>query len=219
VLATIVSLLERTFIRIGNNEYARTNHSFGLTTLRERHVRISGPRVQFQFRGKSAKKFSIHLEDPLLAKIVKRCRDLPGYELFQYVDELGKPQAVDSGEVNAYLREIGGSEFSAKDFRTWGGTVLALRELSDLPTWDSPVQTKSAIARAVERVAERLGNTPAVCRNSYIHPAIINAYLDGSLAEALSRNLKDRTGGMLRPEESAVLTIITAAAGSASLGS
>ena len=209
VLATIISLLERTYIRVGNDEYARSNHSFGLTTLRGKHVRIRGRRVEFQFRGKGAKRYSIQLEDERLARIVKRCRELPGYELFQYVNGSGEPQSIDSGDVNDYLREIGGADFSAKDFRTWGGTVLALAELSKLPQSDSAPRTKRNIVRAIERVAERLGNTVAVCRSCYVHPAIISAYLEGSLPRTIERYRKrSAKGARIRMHEWAVLAIV-----------
>jgi DNA topoisomerase-1 len=211
ILATVVCLLDRTFIRVGNSEYARTNHSFGLTTMRGKHVRISGANIQFQFQGKGGKRFSIDLNDARLARIVKRCRDLPGYELFQYLDDLGETQTIDSADVNSYLREVGGSEFSAKDFRTWGGTVLALVELSKSEPSQSAARNRTRILRAIEAVADELGNTPSVCRNCYVHPAIIEAFQEGSLLHALDRRRRlkrTRETRRLRREELAVLKVI-----------
>jgi DNA topoisomerase-1 len=179
VLATVVRLLEATLIRVGNEEYARSNQSYGLTTLRDRHVRIAGARVQFRFRGKSGRKHAIEVRDRRLAGIVARCRDIPGQELFQYVDESGKRVAVSSGDVNAYLREVSGQEFSAKDFRTWAGTVLAALVLKAMPPPESAAQAKRNVVRAVKDVAEHLGNTPAVARACYVHPAVIEAYEEG----------------------------------------
>jgi len=179
VLATVVQLLAKTLIRVGNEEYARQNGSVGLTTMRDQHAKVNGARVRFEFRGKSRIQHAIDLEDKRLARIVKTCRDLPGYELFQYVDEAGTRQVIDSADVNAYLRDITGDDFTAKDFRTWAGTVLAAEELSAAARFSSTVQAKKNIVKAVEAVAHRLGNTKAVCRKSYIHPAIFDAYLDG----------------------------------------
>ncbi len=180
VLATIVRLLEATRMRVGNEEYARQNDSFGLTTLRVRQVRVRGATMSFRFRGKSGVRHDIALSDRRLAAIVRRMRDLPGYELFQYVDERGDTRAVDSADVNGYLRAIAGDEFTSKDFRTWAGTVLAAEALQTLD-----------LSKAIERVARQLGNTKAVCRKCYIHPAVIEAYLDGSLGQAMSgRNVE-----------------------------
>jgi DNA topoisomerase-1 len=179
VLATVLRLLETTRMRVGNEEYARENDSFGLTTLRTRQVRIEGHRLHFRFRGKSGVWHDVGLTDPRLAGIVRRMRDLPGYELFQYVGEDGETRAVDSADVNAYLKEIAGDEFTSKDFRTWAGTVLAARALHRLGEG-------GALTQAIEEVARRLGNTKAVCRKCYIHPAVIEAYQDGSLREALA---------------------------------
>ncbi|MBK9710244.1 MAG: DNA topoisomerase IB [Kouleothrix sp.] len=211
VLAAVVRLLETTLIRVGNDEYARANKSFGLTTMRDRHVEIAGATVKFHFVGKSGKKHIITLSDRRLAKIVKRCRDIPGYELFQYLDEDGNRVDVKSEDVNAYLREISGQEFTAKDFRTWAGTVLAAMALQEFEAVDSEAQARKNIVRAIERVSERLGNTPSICRKSYVHPAVLDSYLDGSLVETLqqrvehelSESLKD-----LRPEEAAVLGLL-----------
>jgi DNA topoisomerase-1 len=188
VLATVVQLLERTCIRVGNDEYARANRSYGLTTMRDRHVKVNGSSVRFEFRGKSGKAHIIDLRSRRLARIVSRCRDLPGYELFQYVDEDGSRQVVDSADVNAYLREISGADYTAKDFRTWAGTVLAARALRMVDPPDSDAQRQRQLGVAVEAVAGVLGNTKSVCRKCYIHPAIIDAYGDGSLLDALGRH-------------------------------
>jgi DNA topoisomerase-1 len=182
VLATVVRLLETTRIRVGNEEYARTNDSFGLTTLRTRQVRVNGSTMSFRFRGKSGVQHSVALSDPKLAAIVRRMRDLPGYELFQYVDEAGETRAVDSADVNEYLKTIAGEEFTSKDFRTWAGTVLAAQALHAL----EPPAGKQKLAQAIEAVARQLGNTKAVCRKCYIHPAVIDSYLDGSLAQSMT---------------------------------
>lgn len=176
VLAIIVQLLETTFIRVGNEEYARTNGSFGLTTMRDRHVRIEGAKVQLRFRGKSGKDHAVDVRDQRLARLVKRCRDVPGQQLFQYVDEAGVPHPVDSGDVNDHLRAIAGDDFTAKDFRTWGGTLLAATLLANAPT--NATQAKAALMNAINSVAARLGNTATICRKSYIHPAVLDAFLD-----------------------------------------
>jgi DNA topoisomerase I len=185
VLATVVRLLETTFIRVGNEEYARENDSFGLTTLRDRQVRVRGSKLKFKFRGKSGVEHEIELADPRLAAIVRRMQDLPGEELFQYVDEHGETRAIESADVNAYLKEIAGDEFTSKDFRTWAGTVLAAEALRRIGPFDSEAEGKRNIAHAIEAVASRLGNTKAVCRKCYVHPAVLECYLDGSLLEAL----------------------------------
>jgi DNA topoisomerase-1 len=189
ILATVVKLLESTFIRVGNEEYANNNKSFGLATLHNRHVKVTGPKIRFQFRGKSRVEHAISLEDRRLARIIKRCQDLPGYALFQYVDEEGTQVAIEAADVNAYLRDIAGSEFSTKDFRTWAGTVLAARALVRFTMPSSSAQTKRNIVKAIEGVAQALRNTKAVCRKCYIHPALINAYTDGSLLRFLSRGI------------------------------
>ena len=211
VLATVVKLLETTLIRVGNQEYARTNKSFGLTTMRDRHVEIEGSTVHFEFKGKSGKKHSIDVRDRRLAQIVKRCRDIPGYELFQYIDENGQRQTIDSSDVNDYLREITGQDFTAKDFRTWAGTVLASLMLQEYEICDSETQAKKNIVRAIESVAERLGNTPAVCRKCYVHPAVLDAYLDGSLIETLQQRTEQELAESsedLKPEEAAVMRLL-----------
>ena len=179
VLAAAVQLLEKTLIRIGNEEYARANGSVGLTTMRDRHAKIRGAEVRFEFRGKSGVPHAVELHDARLARIVKACRDLPGYELFQYVDEEGKRQTICSDDVNSYLREISGEDFTAKDFRTWAGTVLAAQALARLQRFKTQREAKRNVLKAIECVASRLGNTRAVCRKAYIHPAIFAAYMDG----------------------------------------
>ena len=179
VLAAAVQLLEKTLIRIGNEEYARANGSVGLTTMRDRHATIRGADVRFEFRGKSGVAHAVELHDARLARIVKACRDLPGYELFQYVDESGQRQTIGSDDVNTYLREISGDDFTAKDFRTWAGTVLAAQALARLARFKSQTEAKRNVMQAIACVARRLGNTKAVCRKAYIHPAIFAAYMDG----------------------------------------
>lgn len=211
ILAAIVRLLETTLIRVGNEEYARQNDSFGLTTMRDRHVDVSGDTLKFEFRGKSGIAHAIDLTDRRLARIVKRSQDLPGYELFQYIDERGARRSIDASDVNAYLQEIAGGEFTAKDFRTWAGTVLAARALQEFQAFDSQAQAKRNVVQAIESVAKRLGNTKAVCRKCYIHPAVINLYMDGSLLQTLTRRVKKeltRSLHGLPAEEAAVLTLL-----------
>jgi DNA topoisomerase-1 len=210
VVAAVVQLLEKTLIRVGNDEYARDNQSFGLTTLRDKHAVVKGARVRFEFRGKSGIAHAVDLHDARLAAIVKRCRDLPGYELFQYVDAAGRRHAADSADVNQYLRDITGHAFSAKDFRTWAGTVLAARALSDLTPCSQKHAATRRIVRAVETVARRLGNTSAVCRKSYIHPAILEAYMDGeTIATLKTRTVgSDRTTARLAADERAVVAML-----------
>jgi DNA topoisomerase-1 len=210
VLATVVQLLEKTLIRVGNDEYARSNQSYGLTTLRDGHVEIKGPRVRFSFRGKSGVVHDIDLNDRRLARIVKQCRDLPGYDLFQYVDENGERQTVGSEEVNAYLKEITGQDLTSKDFRTWAGTVLAAQLLKDFEAFTSNAQAKKNIVQAVEMVAKRLGNTKAVCRKCYIHPAIFDAYVDGSMLETMAQRARKvaRAVDRLTEPEAAVVGLL-----------
>ncbi|HEX5342254.1 MAG TPA: DNA topoisomerase IB [Duganella sp.] len=181
VLATVVYLLEATLMRIGNEEYARENKSFGLTTLRERHVRLNGGKVEFRFRGKSGVQHAVEVHDRRLANIIRRMRDLPGQELFQYEDDDGNPHAIDSADVNDYLQAISGADYTAKDFRTWAGTVLAAVALQGYEKFDSETQAKKNLVQAIASVAQKLGNTPAICRKCYIHPAIIEAYLGGTI--------------------------------------
>jgi DNA topoisomerase-1 len=179
VLAAIVRLLEITRVRVGNEEYARANKSFGLTTLRDRHVEVAGPAVRLQFRGKGGKEHAVDARDPRVARIVRRLQDLPGQELFQYVDEDGARRSVDSGDVNAYLREISGDDFTAKDFRTWAGTVLCALALAETGAAATGRETTRNITRAIERVAAQLGNTPAISRKCYVHPVVLEAYRHG----------------------------------------
>ncbi len=211
VLATVVRLLETTLIRIGNEEYAKTNRSYGLTTMRNRHVAIAGATVRFHFRGKSGVEHTIGVSDRRLAGIVRRCRELPGSELFQYLDDDGARQSIDSGDVNAYLREITGEEFSAKDFRTWAGTVFAAMALQEFEAFDSETQAKQNVVSAIERVAQRLGNTPSVCRKCYVHPAVLDAYLDGTMLAILKQRAEQEIADSLdglKPEEAAVLALL-----------
>ena len=211
VLAAIVRLLELTLFRIGNSEYSKSNKSFGLTTLRNRHVAVDGSQIRFSFRGKSGVRHEGRLADPRLARIIKNCRDLPGYELFQYLDDDGNRHAVDSADVNDYLREASGEDITAKDFRTWAGTQLAAMALAQFAELEIELPSKSAIVTAVEQVAKHLGNTVAVCRKCYIHPAIFEGYLDGTLARALAERtrsyLKRNVAGM-SAEEAAVTAFL-----------
>jgi DNA topoisomerase-1 len=208
VLATVVRLLEVTHIRVGNDEYARKNRSFGLTTMRDRHVKVQGASIHFRFRGKSGINHSLTLSDRRLAAIVRRCQDVPGQELFQYIDASGRRQRVTSGDVNAYLREITGQDFTAKDFRTWAGTVLAARELGAMQPATSVTQARKRITQAMRAVSEELGNTPAVCRKCYVHPAVIAAYSDATLVPALAEKPEQPAAGDLRPDELAVLRLL-----------
>jgi DNA topoisomerase-1 len=211
ILATVVRLLETTLIRVGNEEYARTNESFGLTTMRDRHVKVNGHSLRFEFRGKSGIRHAVDLTDRRLARIVKDSQDLPGYELFQYIDDQGARKSIDSSDVNAYLQRIAGQEFTAKDFRTWAGTVLAAQALQDCGLFQSNAQAKRNVVSAIERVAKRLGNTKTVCRKCYVHPEIVNAYMDGTLRESLDRQVSNelaRTCRALPREELAVLACL-----------
>ncbi len=208
VLATAVQLLEKTLIRVGNEEYARDNGSIGLTTMRDSHATVKGGTVRFEFRGKSGVRHAVDLQDARLAKIVKACRDLPGYELFQYVDDGGKRQTIDSADVNGYLREISGEDFTAKDFRTWAGTVLAARALAEVATFKSGAEAKRNVVKAIESVARRLGNTKAVCRKCYIHPAILDAYMDGATIATLKARASRIARSTLTADEAAVVRII-----------
>ncbi len=213
VLATVVHLLETTLIRVGNDDYARTNKSYGLTTLRDPHVRIEGSALSFRFKGKSGKTWDVSLKDRRVARIVKACQDLPGQELFQYLDPDGTQRDVTSSDVNAYLREITGEDFTAKDFRTWAGTVLAALALREFESFDSEAGAKRNIRAAIENVAGRLGNTPTICRKCYIHPQILDCYLEGGLLlqvkDAVESELSEDLSS-LRPEEAAVLGLLQA---------
>lgn len=211
VLATTVHLLETTLIRVGNDDYAKQNRSYGLTTLRDPHVKIDGAELRFQFKGKSGKTWRLQVKDRRVAKIVKACQELPGQELLQYLDETGERRDVTSSDVNSYLREITGQDITAKDFRTWAGTVLAALALREFEAFDSQAGAKKNIRAAIERVSSRLGNTPTICRKCYIHPEILNCYLSGSLLmeikEEVEAELRNDLAG-LRPEEAAVMALI-----------
>jgi len=206
VLATVVRLLETTCIRIGNEEYARSNGSYGLTTLRDRHVEIRGSTLRFRFRGKSGIFQTIDLEDRRLAQTVKGCQDLPGQVLFQYVDECGKPMKVGSSDVNRYVRDVTGRAFTAKDFRTWAGTVHAACELKGITLADSQTARKRQVVAAIDAVAARLGNTRAVCRRCYIHPAVVDTFLDGRAIDEAARPRATVKG--LNANETAVLMLL-----------
>jgi DNA topoisomerase I len=212
LLATVVRLLDRTLIRVGNDEYVRENRSYGLTTLRRRHVRVDGAILRFEFRGKSGVDHTVTIADPRLARIIQRCRDLPGQELFQYLNASRKRQAVSSDDVNAYLRELTGRDITAKDFRTWGGTMLAAVELRRLGAAVSRREADRNIIAAVDAVAERLGNTRAVCRKYYVHPALLQAYLMGLTVPTpppLSRRARRKQpGAALRRDEVLVLQFL-----------
>jgi len=212
VLATIVRLLETTLIRVGNDEYARENESFGLTTLREDHAVVRGATIAFRFRGKSGRVHEIDHTDRRLAKIVARIRDLPGQELFHFLDADGAPHAVDSGDVNAYLHEIAGDGFTAKDFRTFAGTVACALALAESTAADGVHERKAAVTAAIERVARKLGNTPAVCRKAYVHPEVTAAFLESGTLEVLAEHLQDEahaTGDAeLRADEAAVVRFL-----------
>jgi DNA topoisomerase-1 len=211
VLATVVHLLETTLIRVGNDDYAKQNNSYGLTTLKNRHVAVAGNEVRFRFTGKSGKQWSLRVKDRRVAKIIRACQELPGQELLQYVDGDGKPQDVTSSDVNVYLREITGKEITAKDFRTWAGTVLAAMALSEMQSFDSAAQAKRNLRSAIEKVSARLGNTPTICRKCYVHPEVLSSYMDGNLLleikSQVEGELRDTLAG-LKPEEAAVLAML-----------
>ena len=211
VLATTVHLLEMTLIRVGNEDYARTNKSYGLTTLRDSHVRVDGSELRFNFRGKSGKTWRLKVNDRRVARIVKACQDLPGQELLQYVAEDGSIQDVKSNDVNRYLKEITGQDVTAKDFRTWAGTVLAAMALHEFKSFDHGAKAKKNVRAAIERVAARLGNTPTICRKCYVHPEVLNSYLSGSflleVKDAVETDLREDLAA-LKPEEAAVMTLL-----------
>jgi DNA topoisomerase-1 len=213
VLATVVQLLERTFIRIGNEEYAKENKSFGLTTMRNHHVDATATKLKFSFRGKSGIKHEVDVTDRRLAKIIRQLQDLPGQDVFQYVDEADEVRDVTSQDVNDYLREVTGEDFTAKDFRTWAGTVLAAMALNTQEAFKNKTQAKKNIKDAISAVAKILGNTPTVCRKCYVHPAVLETYLDGATIEGLKQKTEktlERKLGDLRSEEAAVLTFLQA---------
>ena len=208
VLATVVRLLECTQIRVGNDEYARNNDSYGLTTLRDHHVEISGSTLRFEFKGKSGKLHTVDLADRRLARIVARCQAIPGEDLFQYIDEAGERQTVGSGDVNDYIREIAGDDFSAKDFRTWAGTMLACEALLELGAAPTKKDAKANVLRAIDRVAEQLNNTRAVCRKYYVHPEVLAAYGDGLLGTILEGARRKARGSGLGGLESRVMKLL-----------
>ncbi|WP_380070608.1 DNA topoisomerase IB [Dankookia sp. GCM10030260] len=211
VLATVVRLLETTLIRVGNDDYARQNGSYGLTTLRNWHVQVAGTELRFSFKGKSGKSWQLRIADGRVARILRECQDLPGQELFQYVDADDQRRSIDSGDVNEYLRETAGTGVTAKDFRTWAGTVLAAMALQDFERFDTQAAAKRNVKQAIEQVSQRLGNTPTICRKCYVHPGILDCYLDGSLAlpvkEEAEAELRE-AAAELRPEEAAVLRLL-----------
>ena len=211
VLATVVRLLEQTFIRIGNEEYARENKSFGLTTIKNRHVTVKGPHLRFRFRGKSGRQHEVDMTDRRIAKIVSKCQDLPGQDLFQYVTDEGEVRNITSQDVNDYLREITNENFTAKDFRTWAGTVLAAIALNAQAGFETKKQAKANVKTAVCAVAELLGNTPAICRKCYVHPAIIEAYLNGVQIPGLAEAVQPPEKVDLRAVETAVLKFLRTA--------
>jgi DNA topoisomerase-1 len=210
VLATVTRLLESTLVRVGNEEYARENGSIGLTTMRNGHAHVSSTNLRFQFRGKGGKEIAVEVSDRCLARIVKRCQELPGQTLFQYVDDDGQRQSIQSEDVNDYLRQITGREFTAKDFRTWAGTFLAAQALRELDSCDSPTQRKKNVIRAIDSVAKELGNTRAICRSCYVHPAVLDAYMEGSTLRVRRWPVREanRSTDGLRPEEAAVLSVL-----------
>ena len=221
VLAAVVRLLEETHIRVGNESYARENHSYGLTTLLAEHADVEGGTVHFHFRGKSGKSHAIDLRDPRLAKIIRRCQELPGEELLEWQDADGGVHTVSSGDVNDYLRSVSGQDFTAKDFRTWAGTTLAARALAQCDPCPNKTQARRTVSAVIKDVARELGNTPAVCRKCYVHPAVLDAYTTGSLRQALERAVENgspapNSGGaggksVSRTEEAALLALLQAA--------
>lgn len=211
VLAAVARLLEISLIRVGNDEYARENDSFGLTTMRNKHVEVKGSELRFHFRGKAGKWHQVDIHDRGIAKIVERCQDLPGQELFQFVDDDGSRHDVRSEDVNDYLREISGQDFTAKDFRTWAGSVLAAMALREFEKFDTKAQAKKNLVAAIETVAKKLGNTPAVCRKCYVHPEVLDSYLEGSLVETLRQRAEMAIAKSLHglsSEEAAVLELL-----------
>jgi DNA topoisomerase I len=211
VLATVVHLLETTLIRVGNDDYARHNNSYGLTTLKNRHVAVEGNEVRFRFTGKGGKQWSLRVRDRRIAKIIKACQELPGQELLQYIDEQSNSQDVTSTDVNEYLKAITGKDITAKDFRTWAGTVLAAMTLSELQSFDSAAQAKRNLRSAIEKVSARLGNTPTICRKCYIHPEVLNSYMDGNLVLEIKSQVETELRSAvenMKPEEAAVLALL-----------
>ncbi|MEM0963378.1 MAG: DNA topoisomerase IB, partial [Bacteroidota bacterium] len=214
VLALCVRLLDETLIRVGNEQYASTNGSYGLTTIRDKHVSFDGPEVRFTFVGKSGKRRDLSVRDRQLARLVKACRDIPGYDLFQFYDESGERQDVESGHVNGYVQETTGEAFTAKDFRTWGGTVTAAEQLAAVGAV-APEDADGHIVQAVKDTAAVLGNTPAVCRRYYIHPGVLEAFRARDLADRIRRRNVGNTPAGLRPPEAAVLDLLRERSGEA----
>ena len=210
VLATVVHLLETTLIRVGNDDYAKENKSYGLTTLRNRHVAVQGSQLRFEFKGKSGKTWKLQVQNRRVAKVVRACQELPGQRLFQYTDDEGGVREVTSSDVNEYLREITGSDITAKDFRTWAGTVMAALALQEVEQVDSQAAMKRNVRAAIEKVAARLGNTPAICRKCYVHPEVLQAYAEGGLLLSIEQEVEGELacGKGLTPEESAVLALL-----------
>ena len=211
VLATVVRLLETTMIRVGNRAYAEDNKSYGLTTLRGRHVHVDGGQLKFHFKGKSGRVWRLDVRDRRVAKIVKACQELPGQHLFRYLDEDGEPQSISSADINAYLKRVGGRDITAKDFRTWTGTLLAAVALAEVGHADTKAQAKKSLTRVIQQVAARLGNTPSICRKCYVHPEVMNAYLAGELRldlEGAAGAGEDDQQGDPNPEETAVLDFL-----------
>lgn len=211
VLATVVHLLETTLIRVGNDDYAKANKSYGLTTLRNPHVKIEGAELRFQFKGKSGKTWRLQVKDRRIAKVVRACQELPGQRLFQYKDEDGEVREVTSADVNAYLKEITGADITAKDFRTWAGTVMAALALQEFERFDSQAAAKKNLRDAIESVSSRLGNTPTICRKCYIHPEVLTAYTEGALLLEIKQKVEKELRedlAQLKPEEAAVLAML-----------
>ena len=211
VLATIVSVMEQTHIRVGNQEYAKENKSYGLTTMRNKHVRVDGSEITFDFQGKSRVHHTISLQDRKLARVIKQCEEIPGYELFQYLDHDGNHHAIDSNDVNEYLREVTGQHFTAKDFRTWAGSVLACDLLREFGPFETATQAKKNVVEAIKAVAAKLGNTPSVCRKCYVHPAVLEAYLGGITAQEAKQELEQEMAeheNALRAEERALVELL-----------
>ena len=211
VLATVVALLETTSIRVGNEEYARENKSFGLTTMLNRHVDVKGATVSFRFRGKSGIMHEREVEDPRVAKVIRKLTDLPGQDLFQYVDDAGEVRNVTAQDVNVYLREISGEDFTAKDFRTWAGTVMAAIALNEVGAFENKTQAKRNVRDAIHAVSKMLGNTPAICRKCYVHPIVLENYLSGAAIEGLKKRAEETLAESLEDlssSEAAVLTFL-----------
>ena len=208
VLATVVSLLDRTLIRVGNGEYAKENGSYGLTTLRTRHLEVNGTELRFHFKGKSGKTWRLSMRDRRIARVVRSIQELPGQHLFQYLDDEGVARSIDSDDVNDYLREIAGPEISAKDFRTWAGTVLAVLALSAIGPFETKTQSKMNLRRAFEAVGAKLGNTPTICRTCYVHPEVVACYLEGALPKVQADERNGARGSGLPREERAVLRLL-----------